>query len=53
MAPAEEGARRGREWERARRGGAPAREGAVRAAAPAEASLVFSFRWRKTLRLRV
>ena len=52
MAPAGEGARQGREWERARREG-PRRGRGPRAAAPAAAPLAASFRWRKTLRLGV
>lgn len=52
MAPAGEGARQGREWERVRREG-PRRGRGPRAAAPAVAPLAASFRWRKTLRLSV
>ena len=53
MAPAGEGARRGREWERARRGGALAREGGRAQPLPPRRLFAFPFRWRKTLRLGV
>lgn len=52
MAPAREGAPRGREWEGARCGGAQAQEVAAHSRSAA-APLAFSFRWRKTLSLRV